>query len=292
MDCNFHRNNKVITIIFGNKQSEPLVFDFDNDSIDGFCKWNGSDINEFYRILDLFIGIKPSFRTLQITDDEGLWEEYVAQNKPCKVQLRPLVGEKENQLLKKAIENTCVPLDKTEQAVFTALRSIPTAPALCRLIVQDFIKILNLKSQDDFDPEAIVAFTNKLAFANDHLGEAQERIFESQFTSMMLQIWISHAFSYGRHGIISHLPNNIRGLKSSKLAALFGTMSIFLNLHSGVVNGKHAEMNKIAALHYPVGPFGEVQVSGSEKTELEFFVSMMDYLQFKYVGGENINSCI
>jgi len=154
------------------------------------------------------------------------------------------------------------------------------------LIVQDFIKILQIKRKDDFNPEAIVAFTNKLGFADDHLGKAHIRNFEVTFSKMMLQIWISYAFEYKNQGIVSQLSNEIRGLKSSKLAALFGVLSIFLNCHSGVVNEKHAEMKKIAAKYYPVGGAGEVMVRGNENTQLEFFVSMMDYLDFKYVGVE------
>jgi len=286
IDCNVYQDNGAITIIFKNSHSEPLVFDFNNDAIDDFFKWNGKNMNEFYEIFDLFKNIKPLFRSLKITDDEGLWEEYISQSQPCKVLLRSLVGEKENCLLKRAIKNKNIPLSKTEHTVIVALRLNPSALSLYRLIVQDFIKILNLKCPSDFNPKSIVAFANELTFADDYIGEAQERIFECQFPYIIIQTWISHAFSYGKYGIVSQLSNNIRGLKSSKLAALFGILSIFLNCHGGIVNKKHAEMKKMVALNYTAGYFGEFILWGCEKTELEFFVSMMDYLKFTYVGVE------
>jgi len=278
MDCIFHQDNGVIEITFNSGSSEPLVFDFNRDSIDSFCKWNGDSPKEFYQIFDLFIEIKPFFKSLKIVDDEGLWEEYITQNKPCKIQLRPLNNEKENQFLNRAMENSRLEYDEVEQVVFSALGLVPAAQAICRLIMQDFIQILKLRNKSDFDPEGIVAFTNVLSFADDHLGKAHTQIFKQTFANMMLQIWISYVFTYKNNGIVHQLSNEVRGLKSSKLAALFGVLSIFLNRHSGVVNGKHAEMKKMASKYYLVGGLGEVMVMGNEKIQLEFFVSMMDYL--------------
>jgi hypothetical protein len=284
MECNYHQDNRTVAITFSEGNSEPLILDFNKGNIDGFCKWNGKDPKEFYSIFDLFIEMKPLFSSLKISDDEGLWEEYIIRKKPCKVQLKPLVSDKEKLLLNRAIANSFTEYNEAELTVLAATGLSPSAPAICRLIIQDFIEILNIKSRDDFDPEAIVALTNELAFADDHLGKAQIRIFNYTFSSMMLQIWISYAFAYKNQGVVRKLSNETRGLKSSKLAALFGVKSIFLNEHSGVVNGKHAEMKKFAAQYYPAGELGEVMVHGNEDTVVEFLVSMVDYLHFNYIG--------
>jgi len=284
INCSFHQDDNCITVIFNAGNSEPLVFDFDNAKVDNFCKWNGEDENEFYAIFDLFIAIKPLFRSLRITDDEGAWEEYLAKSKPCKIKLRPLVGEIENQLLNRALKNSSDPFGEIEQIVYDALRLHSAAPVLCRIITQDFIKIIGIKSRDDFAPKPIVDFTNNLDFADDHLGKVHVQNFEHTFKYMMLRVWISHAFTYKNRGMVHQLPNNVSGLKSSKLAALFGISSIFLNWHSGIVNSKHTEMNKFADLHYMARIFGTMMFGGDEVKELELFVSMIDYLHFKYVG--------
>jgi len=284
IDCIVHECNEAIIITFNNGTTEPLMFDISSNIINNFFKWNGDDISELYQIFDLFIKIKPLFKSLKITDNEGLWEEYVTLNRPCKIQLRTLVSEEEAQLLTRAHVNSQNKHSEIEQIIISTLQLKPTALAIYHLIVQDFIMVMQIKSKHEFIPEAIVALTNEICFADDHLGKAQMRIFNETFAYMMLQIWISYSFAYKHYGVINSLPNNIRGLKSSKLAALFGISSIFLNLHSGIVNEKHAEMKKFAANYYSTGGFGEVMVSGNVNTELVFFLSMMDYLGFKYIG--------
>jgi len=55
------QSNNPIIIEFLQGQSEPLVFQFINNKIDGLCKWSGEEPEEFYAILDLFIDLKPLF---------------------------------------------------------------------------------------------------------------------------------------------------------------------------------------------------------------------------------------
>ena len=203
-----------------------------------------------------------------------------------KIPLRPISSAKENQLLNRAISNLHIEYAEAEHIVLLSAVLQPSAQAICRLIVQDFIQILQIKNKDDFNPGTIVDFVNELGFADDHLGKAHTRIFKATFAYMLLQIWISHTFTYKNYGIVHQLSNKTRGLKGSKLAALFGIMSIFLNRHSGVVNRKHTEMRKLAAKYFPVGCFGEVMIYGNEETQLIFLLSMMDFLGFKYVGVE------
>ena len=88
-------------------------------------------------------------------------------------------------------------------------------------------------------------------------------------------------------GIVKSLTEDVRGLTSSNIAAKEGTLSIFLNRHSGGAgNSKEAEMRKLAKKYYKTGSLGEVMVIDKPERELEFFFSMMDYLGFKYIGVE------
>ena len=77
IDCIFHQSDRVYMITFNNGSSEPLVLDFSKDIIDGFCKWNDTDPKEIYQIFDLFIDMKPFFKSLKIADDDGLWEQVI-----------------------------------------------------------------------------------------------------------------------------------------------------------------------------------------------------------------------
>ena len=80
LDCKMLVNNNRITLFLKDK-SEHLVFDFVDNRIDSFCKWNNlDDPQEFYTILDLFIEIKPLFKSLKVEDDKGAWHSYVIQN--------------------------------------------------------------------------------------------------------------------------------------------------------------------------------------------------------------------
>lgn len=61
-----------VEIKFSNKKSEPLVLALEDNRIDGFCKWNGDNEEEYYKILDMFIELKPLFKQYEIGDDFGI----------------------------------------------------------------------------------------------------------------------------------------------------------------------------------------------------------------------------
>jgi len=79
MNAEITQSDPSIIIHFLHGKSEPLVLDFKSKSVDGFCKWNGESPEEFYGIFDLFLDLKPLFRSLRIEDDGGLWHEYTLQ---------------------------------------------------------------------------------------------------------------------------------------------------------------------------------------------------------------------
>lgn len=240
---------------------------------------------EFYKILDLFIKIKPLFKSLKVEDDNGIWYSYLARNRACKIQLRLLESDNEKHLLHRIFENLAVPHNKLEELLLEQLRLHPFNSSLLRIIIQDFIKIMNYQVPSDFTPETIIERASSVSFAEDHHANENIRNFSVVFPYLLLRIWFSYAFVYKINDLVYKIPEETRGLKTSKIAALYGTISIFLNLHSGgAANAKEAEMIKLAAKYYPVGSAGEVTVIDEPKRELEFFVSMMDYLGFRYIG--------
>jgi len=311
-------------------KSEPLEFRFENRRIDSFCKWNGEESEEFYKIFDMFIELKPLFKSLKVDDDEGLWHEYIIQNQPCKIILRTLSSD-EIEFLVRVKRNETNPPGELEQFIISksGLTPIPldvmtdhmallnkikvsasNSPddimqlmvshqsqiepriepinhTLLRIIVQDFIEVMNIGSINSFYPQDIVDLTNELEFFGENSVKNEVKHFDFNFHWMLIEIWISYAFKYKDIGIVRELRGDVRGLVTSKEAALFGITSIFLNRHSGgASNSKEAEMRKLAKKYYPTGALGEVMVIDRPERELEFFFSMMDYLGFNYIDVE------
>ena len=314
-------------VCFLQGKSEPLEFRFENKKVDSFCKWNSDASEEYYRIFDLFIELKPLFKSLRIEDDEGLWHEYLIQKQPCKIKLRPLSSD-EMKFLDRVKANEMNPpgeielfiisksgfqpislevmndhvrlleqiktsgtssLNETMQILATQRsqlrrREKPFYHALLRIIVQDFIRIMNYGTVNDFIPNGIVGLANELSYLGVN-SVKEEELFDFKFHWMLIEIWISCAFKYKDIGIVRELSDDIRGLATSKEAALCGITSIFLNKHSGgASNVKEAEMRKLAKKYYKTGALGEVMVIDTPEKELEMFFSMMDYLGFCYVG--------
>jgi hypothetical protein len=118
-NCNVEKNENGITIDFLNGNSEPLSFNFKNNMINSFCKWNGEDIEEFYKIFHLFIELKPLFKSLKIEDDEGLWHEYVIQKEPCKIKLKPLSSQIKMEFFNRVKENESNPPSEIETYIFS-----------------------------------------------------------------------------------------------------------------------------------------------------------------------------
>ena len=273
-----------IVVNFLRGQSEPLVFEFKNKKLDSFCKWNGETPEEFYAIFDMFIELKSIFKSLKIEDDEGLWHEYIIQKQPCKIKLRPLSCI-EIQFLERMKTNEINTPNEIEKFVMAKSNLTPFYKSLLRVIVQDFIEIMKIGSVDEFKPQAIVDLTNKLGFSTEYGFSKDVENFNFLFHRMLVAIWISCVFEYKEMGVVKELADDTKGLQASKVAALWGIESIFLNRHSGgAANSKEAEMRKLAKRHYKTGALGEVMVIDKPERELEFFFSMMDYLGFIYIG--------
>lgn len=286
IDINLEQMADSISINFLQGNSETLVFHFKKSKINGFWKWNGNNPQEFYKVCDMFIEIKGIFKSLKIDDDEGLWNEYIIQKQHCKIKLRSL-NTNEIRLFDRIKENEINPPDEVESLILLKSRLRPANKFLLRMIVQDFIKILRIKSVDNFNPQLILDLTNELRFFGKYNFAEDIGCFDFHFGWMLIEIWISYSFEYKKIGIVKNLKENIRGLLSSKIAAFEGIKSIFLNLHSGgASNSKEAEMRKFTKKYYKESSLGDVMVIDKPERELEFFFSMMDYLGFNYIGVE------
>ena len=278
-------DDNPIVINFFDGMSESLVFHFEKNRVDDFCKWNGESEEEFYAIFDMFIELKPLFKSLKIDDDGGLWHEYIIQKQPCKIKLRPLSSPNEIELLKRIKLNERTTPSDIEQFIMTESEFSPFHKTLLRIIVEDFIKITTITNVCDFNPQEIIALIKEIDFFGG-TGHCEDlEWFDSLFFRIILILWIGNTFEYKKLGAVKNVPNETQGFMTNKEAALSGIESIFLNCHTGgATNAKEAEMMKLAKKHYRTGAIGEVMVIDEPERELEFLFSMMDYLGLKYIG--------
>jgi len=91
------QNDESLEILF-NDRSEILSIKFRDNKIDEICKIHFETNLEFEKLLAIFYNIKGMFYILQIDDDFGLWNDYLANKNPCKIKLRELSEEEKNEI--------------------------------------------------------------------------------------------------------------------------------------------------------------------------------------------------
>ena len=276
-------NMGSIGVYFYNIRNEPLVIDIDNGNVDGFFKWNGESIAEINWIFNMFSSLQPYFELLQIDDDEGYWYTFEAQKKSGKIKLLSLPPEGKT-LLTRIHENELNGFTTVEEFVKKKTELHPPHQALLHIIIQDFLKIMKIECIEDFCPSDIINLIQKINYLN---LEKDTRLcldgFDFYFRTFLLEIWFGYMFYYKNIGILKDLPATTKGAKTSKIAALYGIRSIFLNCHAGGPNNaKEAEMRLFAKKYYPERRHGEVMVIDSPEQELVMLFSMLTYLGLRY----------
>ncbi len=250
MNCKIVKEEDSFYIEFAEGMSEPLLFRLVNRKINWFCKWsNPANPDEYYKIFDLFIAIKPFFKSLRVDDDEGAWQDYLLKSKPCKIKLRELSGPAEIGLLERDFDGLNCDLS---EFLKPGMRFLPYSNAVYSVIAQDFLRIFNAPSIKGLDKDRILELCNKLQTDEDE--RLTHESFAFYFPYILLQLWIGYCLAYGSKGRVYQLSDELRGLKMNKLTAEFGILSVFLNIHSGTVNSKHAEMKRFAADYISTGP--------------------------------------
>lgn len=278
MNCRIVRESDSFYIEFTEGSSEPLLFQLKDRKINWFCKWNNpGNPDEYYRIFDLFLAIKPFFKSLRIDDDEGAWQEYLLKSKPCKIHLRRLSTPAELSLLARELHSAH---DDFSGFLKSGMRFIPYSNAVYALIAQDFLRIFKAGTVNDLDKHRILKLANRLRAAEDEPFTRDN--FAFMFPYMLLQIWIACCLTYKNEGRVYRLSDELRGLRTNKLAAEFGILSVFLNIHSGTVNYKHAEMTRFAREYIYTGP-----KSGERSIQAK---AALTRLIKEYIAGNNIDT--
>jgi hypothetical protein len=95
-----------LTVDFCDGKSETLIFDFKEKEIDGFCKVAFDDAGSEQQLeafFNLFYSLTKMFSHINISDDYGLWDDYV-DSKRFKIQLRELTNN-EIERVKRLFDN-------------------------------------------------------------------------------------------------------------------------------------------------------------------------------------------
>ncbi len=136
---------------------EPLVFFFNDGQVDKWvkCFAQGASANiEIEKIFDLLWGVKPLFKALDVQDDDGLWDAYVARRSPEKMIFLRELKDSEVAELKRDFD-----LPREQTSIF---RMTKTKAVLMWMICKDMNPNLQnpLQKQEVLkcvDPRAIVA---------------------------------------------------------------------------------------------------------------------------------------
>ncbi len=249
LNCKIVREADSFYVEFTEGTSEPLMFRLRDRKVNWFCKWNNpGDPDEYYKLFDLFLAVKPFFKSLRVDDDEGAWQEYQLRSRPCKIRLRELSGAAELDLLEQDFDAAKYDLSGFLKPGMVFL---PYSDAVYCVIARDFLNVFKADSVMKLDRDRILKLANKLRAEDDEPFTHEN--FAFMFPYMLLQIWIGCCLAYKVEGRVYCLADEVRGLKTNKLAAEFGLLSVFLNIHSGTVNYKHAELKRFAAEHINTG---------------------------------------
>lgn len=263
LNCKIVREEDTFYLEFTDGTSEPLMFKLDNRKINWFCKWNNpANPEEYFKIFDLFIAIRPLFKTLRIDDDEGAWQDYFERSRPCKINLRELSGPIEHSLLERDFT-----FSKYDLSDFLkpGMRFIPYSKVVYCVIAQDLLTVLDADTVEELDMDKMIELANKVQF--EEMGPFSRENFAFEFPYILMLIWIGYCLTYGRRGRVCQLSNDVWGLKTNKLAAQAGILSEFLNIHSSTVNSKHTELKRFAKKYIYTGPPSEC-VSAEAKAQL------------------------
>ncbi|MCL2529596.1 MAG: hypothetical protein FWE41_04615 [Coriobacteriia bacterium] len=276
-----------ILIDFPGVRCEGLGFTFFDGTMNTWSKLHSLPPEDFNRVLDLFYAIKPLFSEYDVSDDFGLWFEYLADKEPCNIALRELREEevlRVGEALKRGFDESLImscPLDD-ENA-----RKYLKGEALLRIIADDLLD----KGEEPLSIDLLLTKINPGTMA-----AAYPLYLE---TSAILENWLYETMEYkdmGRlgdlyHGTFKELPlcikNSIWAFQNSMDNTLLGMSGPTVNLADAQVRKLYAE---------EIFPLSEGHVIDKEDTAgirseaflaYRYVVSVLDYLGFIYAGKQS-----
>lgn len=243
------KKDENLEIIFNDK-SEPLVFRFYNHRMNEICKIDFKSNEEAEIFLRFLYNIKKMFSFYDISDDFGLWNDFIAKKNPCKITLREL-SEKE----KKEIELFDYKKYRALDVFFGIMaKDLKTEKEYNNTSFQELIKNIN-------------PFVKQQFFWID-----------SDNPVLVFADWVYEIMEYKNFGKVKSVDMTAtRGLGENYSALIFGIMQVIFGTWGGNINSKQSQIVKLYEQTYR----NNLDIENDVFVLYRFILSALEYTGFK-----------
>lgn len=245
------QSEEIFEISF-NDRSEVMSFKFEDNKIDEICKIHFESNEEFNKLLEIFYNIKNMFYCIEIDDDFGLWNDYLASKNPCKIKLREL---------------SKVEKDEIEEFDYKKYNSISI---IFGIIAKDLSEKMNKKISsiqeivDNIDPKL-----NKIFFLE---------MFKKEILCFFC--WIYETMEYKNYGKVKELDiETTRGLGSNFFTFCCAIDEAVFGIYGGNTGPKHSQIVK---LYYEIERKNP-NIENDAFLMYRYILSTLEYSGFKKV---------
>lgn len=272
-NCEYDENDFIVD--FGDEFSETFSIKFDDKKVcNHFCKvffplsgelFDNEKKSEFKALINMIYSVRTSFSEMNITDDYGISESFL-ESKVNKIVLRELDTE-EIARAKRLFDDGHTSVKEFITALMFDLRNLPYS--------------------DNFIP-----------FINCHIGQDVLYFWASKsdyidFYGSFIESFLYETMEYmdrGRLYDIREYYGDLTGVAFSVMAFHFGVLEV-TDLHHLKTGGDPKGTQVFRLYHNKYLPLAEQETDLFMKCQLayRFFVSILDYLGFRYVGKADKN---
>lgn len=274
--CSIDTDNECLYIDFGDEYSETFSIQFNDTKIcEDFCKvcfplsgelFDNEKKSEFKALINMIYSARTSFSEMEITDDYGISESFL-DSKVNKISLRELTSE-EQARAKRLFDEGHISVREFITALLFDLRGLPYS--------EDFLPYINYH-------------------ISTMLGLAYNKT--SDFYMCFVESFLYETTEYrdkGRLYTVDDYYTDLNSVFFSVSAFIFGILDVtdYFHLKTGG-DPKSAQVFRL--YHNKYLPLAENENNDFTKCQLayRFFVSILDYLGFRYVGRSDKNiDCI
>ena len=272
-NCKFDENSFVLD--FGDDINSTFTVKFDDKKVcEHFCKvyfplsgesFDDEKKSEFKALINMIYSARTSFSEMSITDDYGISESYL-ESKVNKIALRELDAD-ELARAKRLFDEGHTDIREFITALMFDLRGLPYS--------------------EDFIP-----------FINCHIGQDVLYFWQSKsdlldFYGSFIESFLYETMEYtdrGRLYDVREYYGDLTGAAFSVMAFHFGVLEV-TDLHHHKTGGDPKGTQVFRLYHSKYLPLAEQATDSFMKCQLayRFFVSILDYLGFRYAGRSDKN---
>lgn len=243
-----------LTIDFNDGKSELLTLEPKGEKrcIDGFCKLDFENDDDYNKIFDIFYDVQKMIYCFIFSDDFGLWDDYIARKEPCKIKLRALTPEEETYIRR-----------------FGSVENLDNTGNLLLGVIGDEIK---KNPNDKITYEYLVENINPNII--NSVGFDVHRILET---------WLFETMTYKNYGRVCDISKDTRGLEINVASFDLGIAETIFGDFGGSMGAKQAQIRKL----YEQCMRQNLDVNHNGILMYRFVLSSLEYLGFKHIGRKN-----